>query len=158
MHAGEWIELFRRIPPVYHENLLLATAAGLEIAVQSILQYGTEHLLIRGRQGGTTDAGRVFCVPFDQINYVMFNREMKEAELREIFGDLLSASKEPAADGSTAHLPDPDAAPPLQTPQADAPPPAAPPPLAESPPPRPSLRDRLRSRLGLGTPTMGPRS
>jgi hypothetical protein len=152
MHPSQWIELLRKIPPVYQENLLLATAAGLEIAVQSILQYGAEHLLVRGRQGGTTDSGRVFCVPFDQINYVMFNREMKEAELREMFGELLSAAKEPAACEPAAETPSPTLLPAVDAPSAATPPPV------EAPPPRPSLRDRLRSRLGLGTTTMGPRS
>ena len=42
----------------------------------------------RGRVAGSTDAGRVFFVPYSHIDYFGFQQPLKESEFHELFGNL----------------------------------------------------------------------
>jgi hypothetical protein len=98
MQACAWSALLQRVPQELHDNLMLLTTIGVEISIQNIVSMEEEYLVIRGRLAGTTDMGRVFMVPYDQINYVGFQKEMNEAQLRALFGDkCLPFVQQPAA-------------------------------------------------------------
>src|SRR5262249_32336987 len=86
MQGQAWISLLRRIPPEQQDTLVLVTTVGIELSIKNILRLEDDYVAIRGRLAGTTDAGRVFFVPYDQINYVGFLNEMKEAQFHVLFG------------------------------------------------------------------------
>jgi hypothetical protein len=52
-----------------------------------VLRTETNYLVFRGRVSGNTDEGRVFFLPYNQIDFVQINRQVKEVEIREMFGD-----------------------------------------------------------------------
>src|SRR5262245_58990547 len=119
MHSAPWIALLRRIPPALHDSLAVMTTVGTEITIQAFVRVEEEYLVIRGRLAGTTDTGRVFFVPFDQINYLGFTREVKEPE-------ILALYDEPEAGASLAPPPTPvDAPTPPPAEAEEAPPPVA---------------------------------
>jgi hypothetical protein len=147
MKAEAWVGLLQRIPATYHDSVILMLGAGAEVMLQTVVSLEPDYMVIRGRNAGSTDSGRVFVVPFDHIEYVGFSRKMSEAELRAIFGPAAANFAEapaPAADTAAAPAPVPDAAPPA------AAAPGAPP----EPPKKPAaisktvLLARLRARLG----------
>src|SRR3954449_4863679 len=86
MHSAAWVALLRRIPAEQHDKLMLVTSIGQEITLYAFLDLTEDYMAIRGRLAGTTDAGRVFFIPYDQINYLGFQKEIKEAAFRAMFG------------------------------------------------------------------------
>jgi hypothetical protein len=88
MNNTDWIDLVRRIPVNRHEKLMVVTSIGIEIAVQNIMRLETEYLIMRGRLAGTTDMGRVFFIPYDQINYINLTYEMDEVQFEAMLGPI----------------------------------------------------------------------
>jgi hypothetical protein len=144
--------LLARIPPEQSENLLFITNNGTGIAVKGIVRAEKEYVIVRGRLTGTADeGGGFFFVPYDQINYVGFQKLVKEAVIQSMYegqGAPIPAAgaREKAADGtpaetaaSPAHAPTP---PPVTAPGSGSvhPPGAA--------PGKAALLERLRARRG----------
>jgi hypothetical protein len=86
MQSAPWLELLRKLPAEVHQQLVLTTEGGVEFAVQSILLMEGECLVFKGRVSGSQDAGRLFFVPFDHIDYVGFNRTVSEEEFKSWYG------------------------------------------------------------------------
>ena len=95
MQSSPWIALLKKLPPEQHHHLMLLTASGIEIALQAILQIEGEALVFKGRLSGSQDAGRLFYVPYDRIDFLGFNRTVGEDEFRAWYGEAPS----PAANG-----------------------------------------------------------
>jgi hypothetical protein len=87
MLSPAWIALLRRIPPLQHDNLVVTTTIGGEISVQNIVRMEDEYLIIRGRTAGTSDNGRVFFIPYDQISRLAFQKEVKEPEIHALYAE-----------------------------------------------------------------------
>jgi hypothetical protein len=88
MRSATWVKLFRHIPPADQDKLMLVTTGGVEIAIQCFLRLDAECLALRGRLAGSTDAGRVFFVPYSHIDYFGFQQPVKESEFHDLFGSL----------------------------------------------------------------------
>jgi hypothetical protein len=86
MQNSAWISLLQLMPPSRHDSLTIMTTIGLEISVQNVFRLEEEFLVVRGRLGGTTDAGRVFMIPYEEIHYLGFQKPMNEADIAAIFG------------------------------------------------------------------------
>jgi hypothetical protein len=146
MESRAWTELLERIPPAQHDNLILMTTIGTEISFQSILQMQGECLIIRGRLAGTTDTGRVFFIPYDQINSLGFIKAVPEAEVLAMFGleaptVVAAAVSAPAETAAAAEAPAPTEAPPVAVPVVPEP---APPPQPPKAPSRPAMPDKAK--------------
>jgi hypothetical protein len=144
MTGQAWVELVRRIPATYHDCMVVLLGTGAEIVLQTVVLMEEEYMVVRGRTAGSTDNGRVFVVPFDQIEYLGFNRRITEPELRSIFslGDAATAPPAPAPPESNG-----------QAAAAECAPAAPAAPAAEAAPKKPAaisktiLLARLRARL-----------
>jgi hypothetical protein len=162
MQGPSWITLFERIPVTLHDSLALTLATGSEILMQSVLRLESDFVLLRGRMSGSTDAGRVLIVPYDQIVNLAFTKRMLEADVQAVFGQTLEspaslgqagAAAGGVADAATA--PGQELARPAETQPAaaSAKPQAAPVPagaaakVPTSPPSKSILLARLRARL-----------
>lgn len=107
MQDVAWIKLLRHIPPGEQSNLMLVTTSGTEIAIHALLRIDPECLALRGRLAGSTDAGRVFFVPYSHIDYFGFQQPLKEAEFRELFDNLEMLSPDSPDASSAAPEPSP---------------------------------------------------
>ena len=126
MQNSAWNELLRLIPPDQQSNLVLTTASGIELALQGVIRAEQEFVVVRGRQTCTTEGGGIFFIPFDQVLFLGFQRQVKEAEVRRWFGEVGADTVEedqPALDVEPEAVATRDA-PPTQA-DAPAPPPAA---------------------------------
>ncbi|MBI1918609.1 MAG: hypothetical protein HYS12_28280 [Planctomycetes bacterium] len=92
MQSTPWIALLKKIPAEQQNQLMLVTTSGIEVAIQVILVLEGECLVFKGRLSGSQDAGRLFYVPFDRIDYVGFNRVVSEDEFKSWYGDTPAAS------------------------------------------------------------------
>jgi hypothetical protein len=88
MHQSAWVALLRHIPPEQYDQLAVVTTSGTEICVQGILRIEQEFLAFKGRLAGSQDAGRLFFLPYERIDYLGFQRPVKDAEFAEMFGGL----------------------------------------------------------------------
>jgi hypothetical protein len=137
MQAVDWVELLKRVPEEEHGYLQLGVQNGMEISIQNILRVDGQYVLIRGRVGGTNDAGRVFCFPYPCLTYLKFTGQADRQRLMQIFGEISMYEEKPLVqEEPTPTEPQPEKA---------AEPAAAPPPVEAKTP----LRDRLRARLSL---------
>ena len=86
MNANQaWIAMFRRIPANLHDTLALGLTTRAEIAIQKIVKFEPDFMIIRGRLSGTLDAGRVMLIPYSQLAFVAVIRDLKEEEVEAIF-------------------------------------------------------------------------
>jgi hypothetical protein len=87
MQNAAWMTLLRQIPPNRHEIVVLVTCAGTEISMQNLVRLEENYAVVRGRLSGTTDTGRIFFIPYDQLNYLGFQKELKDADIHAIYGE-----------------------------------------------------------------------
>ncbi|MBL8793607.1 MAG: hypothetical protein JNM56_06870 [Planctomycetia bacterium] len=138
MHPSGWISVVRTIPAEFHTQLTLMTANGFEINLQTVLRLEEQFMVCRGRMMGSTDAGLIFFVPYDQINCIFYNKMLKEDVVQSWFSgpSLHALVGEPLAGTYTQVAPEPAPAPapapepapaPVPAPAAAAPMPAPPP-------------------------------
>jgi hypothetical protein len=124
MHGNAWANLLRHIPPTMHDQLMLVTVGGTEIAVSTILRVDHEFLAFKGRLAATQDQGRLFFIPFQNIDYVGTSREVKDEEYHAVFGSLVVPPPQAApvmAVSEAVSSPPPSPAPALETPAAELP-------------------------------------
>lgn len=91
MQNVSWATLFHHIPPERQMGMILATRAQTEIAVQSFLRIDLEFVAIKGRLSGSQDSGRVFFIPYSEINYLGFMNAVADADFHELFDSLRMA-------------------------------------------------------------------
>src|SRR5438105_367189 len=89
MRSAVWVALLRHLPPEQHDQIMLVTAAGTEIAIGGILRLEQEFVVIKGRLSGSQDSGRVFIIPFNQIDYLGFQKPLKDTEFHEMFASFV---------------------------------------------------------------------
>ena len=86
MQGQSWIALLERIPVKYHDTLALTLVTGAEVIMQSVLRLEADYAIIRGRIAGSTDAGRVIVLPYDQVVNLAFTKRMLDPEVQSVFG------------------------------------------------------------------------
>jgi hypothetical protein len=132
MQAACWMRLLRRIPESQHDKLMIVTSVGIEVSIQTVMRAEDDYFVIRGRLAGSTDTGRIFFVPYDQINYLCINKDVPEAQIRGMYGEgPLEPVHPQAAPQAQVAVPQPQPA------AVEAPAPSAPAPKTTAPAPPP---------------------
>ncbi|MBN9524046.1 hypothetical protein J0H58_36970 [bacterium] len=110
MRRDDCEDLFKRIPQVYHPQINLILRGQGMITVDVLVRFEPHYVVLRGREQGSTDEGRAFFVPYEEIAYFRLERVVKLGELKEMYGetgyvdaeDALLKSEEKAAAAETA--------------------------------------------------------
>lgn len=89
MRGVTWAALLRHIPETQQDGLSVVTKAGTEITINNILRIDHDLFAFKGRLAGTQDAGRLFFMPYDNIDYLGYQRAVKDTEYQETFGNLV---------------------------------------------------------------------
>jgi hypothetical protein len=119
MQGSSWLALLQRIPPEQSDNLLVITNNGTGISVKGIVRAEKEYIVVRGRlTGSAEEGGGFFFLPYDQIQYLGFQKAIKENVILSMY------EGEPAAAFATAPQGRPEgdeqaAAEPAETPEAE---------------------------------------
>ena len=87
MQREDCVEMFERIPEKDHSYVVLVMKNQSNLTVDQIARFEKVFIAFRGREGGTTDEGRSFFVPYEEIAYVRIERVVKLSELKAMFGD-----------------------------------------------------------------------
>ena len=120
MKAAGWIDLIQKFPQNCHDGFGIIMENGLDITVQAFLQMTGDHVLVRGRTVGSTDAGRYFYLPYDRINCMVFNRPIKEEVVLGWYEGLTEAAAAPV-EGEVEEEPVEEEVPAAAAPAAPAP-------------------------------------
>jgi hypothetical protein len=149
MQGSSWMALLERVPADQFDNLLFITNNGTGISVKGVVRAESEYVIVRGRLlGAAEEGGGFFFLPYDQINFVGFQRQIKEAVIHSMYDGtaaptrLGSVPKPEAADGSEAASAASPA--PAPTPNPDSDSAGAPRPAVA--PGKAALLERLRAR------------
>lgn len=147
MQGSSWLAFLEKVPAEQLDNLLFITNNGTGIAVKGVIRAESDYIVIRGRLlGAAEEGGGFFFVPYDQINFVGFQRQIKEAVVLSMYdgkapptklGSTPKADGTDAAEAASAPAPAPTAAP--DSDSAGTPRPVAAPGKA-------ALLERLRAR------------
>lgn len=99
-------------------SIVITLNNGLFLSVDTIVRYEQDYLVMRGREGGTTDEGRAFFIPYDEIGFVKIDRMVKASELKRMYGETVSDDPDELMTAEKT----PDKAPsnPVLTPKIDA--------------------------------------
>lgn len=87
MRREECVELFKRIPEVYHPQVNFILRNQAVLSVDQVARFEPIYIVFRGREGGTTDEGRAFFVPYEEIAYVRLERAVRLGELKLMYGE-----------------------------------------------------------------------
>jgi len=119
---AEWIKLLRQLPQDLHSKLILVLHNRTEIVIDAIYRLEPSFAVIRGRLGGTIEAGLLVMTPYNQITSMYVTREIPEENVRAIFENaqpvaLAEAGADSKLGGSAHAAPTPEPA----NPQAPTP-------------------------------------
>jgi hypothetical protein len=82
------VEMFAKIPEEMHPQVNLILRNGFCLSVSMVARYEESYVVFSGREGGTSDDGRGFFVPYDEISYVRIERAVRVGELKRMFGEV----------------------------------------------------------------------
>jgi len=92
MKNEEWIALLRGVPEDVHPALVLQLLNGTEVCLDTVVEYLPQYFAFRGRMGGTTDEGRAFFIPWQQILFIRWEGLHKLAEIQRLCGVTVTAT------------------------------------------------------------------
>ncbi|MBN9121783.1 MAG: hypothetical protein J0I06_22025 [Planctomycetes bacterium] len=87
MRREECVELFKRIPEAYHPQVNLVLRNQFVLSVDVVIRFEPAYIVFRGREGGTTDEGRGFFVPYEEIAYFRLERVVRLGEMKQMYGE-----------------------------------------------------------------------
>lgn len=87
MRREDCVDLFSKIPEHYHAQVNLILRGQGMITVDCVVRFEQHYLVLRGREQGSTDEGRAFFVPYEELAYFRIERVLKLAELKRMYGD-----------------------------------------------------------------------
>lgn len=88
MHPSAWAAVLRHIPAEQQHLFSLVTQGGAEISVAALVRIEDEFAIVRGRLSGSQDSGRVFFVPYANIDYFGYTNPVKEEDYAAMFDSL----------------------------------------------------------------------
>lgn len=87
MRREDCVEMFKRIPESSHPQVNLVLRNQFVLSVDVVVRFEPTYLVFRGREGGTTDEGRAFFVPYEEISYFRLERVVRVGELKQMYGE-----------------------------------------------------------------------
>ena len=87
MRREDCVDLFKRIPEDILPQVNLVLSNSFVLTVEAVARFEATYLVFRGREGGTSDDGRAFFVPYEEISYIRIEREVRMGELKKMFGE-----------------------------------------------------------------------
>lgn len=94
MRREDCVDLFSKIPEHYHAQVNLILRGQGMITVDCVVRFEEHYLVLRGREQGSTDEGRAFFVPYEELAYFRIERVLKLSELKKMYGDEVGVDKE----------------------------------------------------------------
>jgi hypothetical protein len=101
MRREDCMEMFERIPEGMHPQVNLVLRNRYVLSVNMVARYEDSYIVFNGREGGTSDEGRGFFVPYDEISYIRIERPVRIGELKLMYGETGYQDMEDRLDAQT---------------------------------------------------------
>jgi hypothetical protein len=82
-------DICSRVPERDVAKIQFLLRNGMQLNVENFARFETHYVVFRGREGGQTDEGRGFFVPYEDILTVKIERIVKVGELKAMYGESL---------------------------------------------------------------------
>ena len=73
---------------------VLVLKGGSNFTLDQVIRAEADYLVFRGREGGTTDEGRAFFVPYEEISYIKLDRVVRINQIRRMYGETVALDSE----------------------------------------------------------------
>jgi hypothetical protein len=87
MRREDCVDLFKKIPEHFHPQVNMILRGQGMITVDTVVRFEQSYVVLRGREQGSTDEGRAFFVPYEEIAYLRIERVLKLGELKRMYGE-----------------------------------------------------------------------
>src|SRR5215212_9966315 len=87
MRREDCVDMFKRVPEPSHAYMNVVMRNQSVLAVDAMVRFEPTYMVMKGREGGTTDEGRAFFVPYEEIAYLRLERSVKISELKAMYGE-----------------------------------------------------------------------
>ncbi len=144
MRKEDCLDMLQRIPVESLGQVNLALRNGYLLAVEAIARFEETYIVFRGREGGSTDEGRAFFVPYDEICFIKIERSVRVGELKGMYGEAGYVDAEDRLSAATAAA---DAAEAAEAAAVAGPRPPAPAPVAGPTDPASIAKQNLLNRI-----------
>lgn len=139
MRKEDCIALLKKhIPEETHPQVNFCLRNGMVISMDAVARFEDTYLVCRGREGGTSDEGRAFFIPYDEITYIRIERVVRMGELKKMFGETGFLDAEDRLSGNTGEA---------GTPAGTQAPPATPAPVGGGGDPASIAKQNLLNRI-----------
>lgn len=94
MRREDVLDVVRRIDPGDVTLTVLTLQNGATITLDSLVRSENDYMVVRGREGGTTDDGRAFFVPYAEISYIKLDKVVRTNQIRRMYGEKVELDRE----------------------------------------------------------------
>lgn len=94
MRREDILDVIRRMGPGDITLTVLTLRNGGTITLEALIRTEAEYMVVRGREGGTTDEGRAFFVPYEDVVYIKLDRMTRANQLRRMYGEKVELDRE----------------------------------------------------------------
>jgi hypothetical protein len=93
MRREDVADIFLRLPDFEHPRVHVVMRAGPNVSIDTVIRLEPHYAVIRGREAGNQDEGRVFFVPYEEMVCMKMERVVKAHELEEWYSDTAGVSR-----------------------------------------------------------------
>ncbi len=94
MLRDDLFDVLERIPVLELTKTVLQLRFNSAITIDVICRKEEDYLVVRGREAGTNDEGRLFFVPYEDVLYVKIDKVYKTADVKRMYGEKVTAEDE----------------------------------------------------------------
>lgn len=102
MRREDLLDILGKMSPRDLTLTVLTLATGGTITIDSVIRAEKEYLILRGREGGSTDEARGFFLPYDQVTTIKLDRVIKGSEILRMYGEDIPEELDRMLDPTTA--------------------------------------------------------
>ncbi len=141
MRKEDCIDLLtKRIPEESHPQVNFCLRNGMVLTMDAVARFEEQFVVFRGREGGTSDEGRAFFLPYEEITYIRIERIVRMGELKKMWGETGYVDSEDRLSGVAPPKP-------VTTPAGTQTPPATPAPIGNQNDPAAIAKQNLLNRI-----------
>jgi hypothetical protein len=111
MIRDDVLDLLGRINPENLTKTVLTMRGNSAVTLDAVIVRSDSYMVVRGREAGTNDEGRIFYLSYEDILYVKIDRILKIEDVLQMYGQkeavVVAPTETPAATTVTETTPPP---------------------------------------------------
>ncbi len=96
MTRDDVVDLLGRIPPEYLTKTVLSMRGNNAVTIDAIIIREDSYMVVRGREAGTNDEGRIFYLAYEDVLYIKIDLTLKVEDVLNMYGHVEPVKVAPA--------------------------------------------------------------